>query len=81
MTQGGMEIKLKALTDMLPLLQITGNPPPDLGTRSFIYDTGSWKRENLLAGIEFFSKRTPTTHSPRAETWNAAEQAPYPCQP
>jgi len=40
MTQAGMKIKLEALTDMLPLLQITGNPPPDLGTRSLIYDTG-----------------------------------------
>jgi len=39
MTRGGMEIKLEALTDMLPLLQITGNPPPDLVTRSLIYDT------------------------------------------
>jgi len=47
MTQGGMEIKLEAFTDMLPLLQIAGNPPPDLGTRSLIYDTGPWKGENL----------------------------------
>ena len=80
MTQGGLEIKLEAFTDMLHLLQITGNPPPDLGTRSLIYDTGPWKGENLLAGIEIF-RRTPTTHSPHAETWNAAEQAPYPCHP
>ena len=29
MTRGGLEIKLEALTDMLPLLQITGNPPTD----------------------------------------------------
>jgi len=40
MTQGGMEIRLEALTDMLPLLQVTKNPPLDLGTRSLIYDTG-----------------------------------------
>ena len=38
MTRGGLEIKLEALTDMLPLLQITGNPPPER-TRSLIYDT------------------------------------------
>ena len=54
MTRGGLEIKLEALTDMFPLLQITGNPLPDLGMRSLIYDTGPWKGENLLAGIEFF---------------------------
>jgi len=42
---------------MLPLLQITGNSPPDLGTRSLIYDTGQWKGENLLAGIEFFFQK------------------------
>jgi len=57
MTQGGMEIKLEALTDMLPLLQIMGNPPPDLGTRSLIYDTRLWKGENLLAGIEIFFQK------------------------
>ena len=51
MTQGGMEIKLEALTDMLPLLQITGNPPPDLGTRSLIYDTGPWKGENDVKDV------------------------------
>jgi len=38
MTQEGMEIKLETLTDMLPLLQATQNPPLDLGTRSLIYD-------------------------------------------
>jgi len=54
MTRGGLEIKLEALTDMLPLHQITGNPPPDIGTRSLIYDTGPWKGENLLTGIEIF---------------------------
>jgi len=52
-----MEIKLEALTDMLPLLQITGNPPLDLGTRSLIYDTGLWKGENLLAGIDIFFQK------------------------
>jgi len=57
MTQGGLEIKLEAFTDMLHLLQITGNPPPDLGTRSLIYDTGPWKGENLLAGIEIFFQK------------------------
>jgi len=53
MTQGEMEIKLEALTDMLPLLQMTGNPQSDLGTRSLIYDTRPWKGENLQAGIVF----------------------------
>jgi len=57
MTPGGMEIKLEALTDMLLLFQRTGNPPPDLGTRSLIYDTGPWKGENLLAGIEIFFQK------------------------
>ena len=42
---------------MFPLLQITGNPLPDLGTRSLIYDTGPWKGENLLAGIEIFFQK------------------------
>jgi len=51
MTQEGMEIKLETLTDMLPLLQETQNPPLDLGTRSLIYDIGPWKGENLVAGI------------------------------
>jgi len=57
MTRGGLEIKLEALTDMLSLLQTTGNPQPDLGTRSLIYDTGPWKGENLLAGIEIFFQK------------------------
>jgi hypothetical protein len=59
MTQGGMEIKLEAHTDMLPLLKVTQNPPLDLGTRSLIYDIGPWKGGNLPAGIEiFFQKNT-----------------------
>jgi len=57
LTQLGMEIKLEALTDMLPLLQVTQNPPLDLGTRSLIYDIGPWKTENLLAGIEIFFQK------------------------
>jgi len=55
MTQEGMEIKLETLTDMLPLLQATQNPPLDLGT--LIYDIGPWKGENLLAGIESFFQK------------------------
>ena len=54
MTPEGLEIKLETLTDMLPLLHATQNPPLDLGTRSLIYDIGPWKGENLLAGIESF---------------------------
>jgi len=38
MTRGGLEIKIESLTDMLPLLQFTGNLPPDLGTRSLSED-------------------------------------------
>jgi len=57
MTQGGMEIKLEALTDMIPLLQVTENPPLDLVTRSLIYDIGLWTGENLLAGIEIFFQK------------------------
>jgi len=50
MTQGGLQIKLETLTDMLPLLQATKKPPPDLGTRFLIYDIGPWKVENILQG-------------------------------
>jgi len=57
MTQGGMEIKLEALTDMLPLLKVTHSSPLDLGTRSLISDTGPWKGENLLAGTEIFFQK------------------------
>ena len=42
---------------MLPLLQATQNPPPELGSRSLVYDLGPWKGENLLAGIEFFFQK------------------------
>jgi len=56
-TQEGLEIKLETLTDMLPLLQATQNPPPELGTRSLMYDLGPWKGENLLAGIESFFQK------------------------
>ena len=52
MTSEGFEMKLEVLTDMLPLLHATQNPPSDLGTRSLIYDMGPWKGENLLTGIE-----------------------------
>jgi len=33
-------IRLEALTDMLPLIQVTQNSPLDLETRSRIYDIG-----------------------------------------
>jgi len=52
-----MEIRLEALTDMLPLIQATQNSPQDLGTRSLIYDIGPWKGENLLAGLEIFFQK------------------------
>jgi len=57
MTQEGVETKLETLTDMLPLLQATQNPPLDLGTRSLIYDIGPWKGKNLQAGIETFFQK------------------------
>jgi len=57
MTQEGMEIKLEALTDMSPLLQVTKTPQLDLGTRPLIYDIRPWKGENLLAVIEIFFKK------------------------
>jgi len=66
MTQEGMEIKLETLTDMLPFLQATQHPPPDLGTRSLIYDIGLWKGENLLAGIETFFQKNAY---PSFATW------------
>jgi len=54
LSQQGMEIRLETLTDMPPLIQVTQNSPPDLGTRSLIYDIGPWKGENSLTGIEIF---------------------------
>jgi len=57
MTQGGLEVKLEVLTDMLPLLQATKTPPLDLRTRSLIYDIGPWKGANLLAGIEIIFQK------------------------
>ena len=47
----------EVLTDMLPLLHATQNPPPDLGIRSLLYDMGPWKGENLLTGIESFFQK------------------------
>jgi len=57
MSSEGIELKLQVLTDMLPLLHATQNPPSDLGTRSLIYDMGPWKGENLLTGIEAFFQK------------------------
>jgi len=57
MTQEGVEIKLETLTDMLPLLYATQNPPLDVGTRSLIYDIGPWKEKNLLAEFESFFQK------------------------
>ena len=50
-------MKLEVLTDMLPLLHATQNPPSDLGTRSLIYDIGPWKGKNLITGIESFFQK------------------------
>ena len=57
MTQGGIEIKFEALTNMLSLLQVTKNPALDLGTRCLVCDIGPWKGGNLLAGIEIFFQK------------------------
>jgi len=57
MSSEGIALKLEVLTDMLPLLHATQNPPSDLGTRSLIYDMGPWKEENLLTGIESFFQK------------------------
>ena len=43
LSQQGMEIRLEALADMLPLIKATKNFPQDLGTRSLISDTGPCK--------------------------------------
>ena len=56
-TQEGLEIQLETLTDMLPLLQATQNPPPEIGPRSLVYNFGPWKGDNLLAGIESFFQK------------------------
>ena len=55
---------------MLPLLQATQNPPPEIGSRSLVYDLGPWKGDNLLAGIEsFFQKNAyhPLSVLPQVE--------------
>jgi len=52
-----MEIRVEALADLILLIRVTQNLPQDLGTRSFIYDTGPRKGENLLAGIEIFFQK------------------------
>jgi len=57
LSQQGMEIRVEALADMILLIRATQNSPQDLGTRSLIYDTGPWKGENLLAGIEIFFQK------------------------
>ena len=57
-TLEGLEIKLETLTHMLPLLQATQNPPPELGSRSLVYDSGPWKGANLLVGIESFFQKS-----------------------
>ena len=75
-TQEGVEIQLETLTDMLPLLQATQNPPPEIGSRSLVYNPGPWWGDNLLTGIDFFPKKTPTIHSPSAETQTAGKRDP-----
>jgi len=42
---------------MLPLLQATQNPPPEIGSRSLVYNFGPWKGDNLLAGIQSFFQK------------------------
>jgi len=78
MTQEGMEIKLETLTDMLPLLQATQNPPLDIGRRSLIYDTGPWKRENLFAGIESFFQKNAYHPFATCENPDCGKAGPIP---
>jgi len=52
-----VEIRLEALAEMTLLIQATQPSPQDLGTRSLIYDTGPWKGENVLVGIESFFQK------------------------
>ena len=57
LSQQGVEIRLEALAEMTLLIQATQTSSQDLGTRSLIYDTGPWKGENLLVGIETFFQK------------------------
>ena len=66
-TQDGLEIQLETLTDMLPFLQATQNPPPEIGSRSLVYDLGPWKGDLIYSReLNPSSKRMPTIPSPSA---------------
>jgi len=58
----GVEIRLESLAEMTLLIQANQPHQQDLGTRSLIYDTGPWKDDNLLAGIETFLQRNAYHH-------------------
>jgi len=57
LTYEGDEIRLESLAEMTLLIQATQPHLQDLNTRSLIYDTGPWKDDNLLVGIETFFQR------------------------
>jgi len=57
LSQQGVEFRLEALAEMTLLIQATQTPSQDLGIRSLIYDSGPWKGENLLVGIETFFQK------------------------
>jgi len=57
LTYKGDEIRLESLAEMTLLIQATQPHLQDLNTRSLIYDTGPWKDDNLLVGIETFFQR------------------------
>ena len=80
MTQEGLEIKLETLTDMLPLLHATQNPSLDLGTRSLIYDIGSWKGEKPTRGNRILlpEERLPSfRHLWKPELWQSGTYTPF----
>ena len=57
LSQQGVDIRLEVLAEMTLLIQETQTPSQELGTRSLIYDTGPWKGDNLLVGIETFFEK------------------------
>jgi len=70
LSQQGVEIRLEALAQMTLLIQETQTPSQDLGTRSLIHDTGPWKGDDLLVGIETFFQKN--AYHPYA-TWGYSE--------
>jgi len=76
LSQQGMEIRLEALTDMLPLIQATQISPLDLGTRSLLYDIGPG--EHLLGGIEIFFQKNAYHPFATCENTECGKTGPVP---